>query len=177
MMKISVLCVTLLGLLTPVHAEVVAVFDNPTYVNSSGGAGAASDSIQALLTSLGDTVAPFTGISAADFISAGSGANLILFPDLLNFGALVGALSAPAKAALANYVSSGGGLIAVGSSAHTLLNAIFYPTCAFVSVFCLASSGTSGPSFQDTAVTAGTPFAADPSTLSSPPQPGTGLNP
>jgi hypothetical protein len=162
----------------PAQASVIAVFDNRTYVDTSGGPPVpSSDALQALLTSQGNTVHPFTGLTAADFTTALSGANLIVFPNLLNFGALASDLSASAKATLAGYVSNGGGLISVGDSAARLLNAIFYPTCDFVTVFCLATSGSAGPSFLDSAVAAGTPFAMAPVELTTPPQAGNGLNP
>ena len=166
------------ALSSPVQATVIAVFDNPTYVDTSGGPPVpSSDALQALLTSQGNTVHTFAGLTAADFTTALSGANLILFPNLLNFGVLASDLSASAKTTLADYVSGGGGLIAIGDSASRLLNAIFYPTCDFVTVFCLASSGSTGPSFLDSGVAAGTPFAAAPAELTNPPQAGNGINP
>jgi len=164
------------GSLARIDAAAIAVFDNSSYVNSSGGASAASDSIQALLTLLGHTVTPFTGTSAGDFAAAASTSDLILFPDLLNAGQLALDLTPAAKAALSNYVNSGGGLIAVGENAHRLLNVVFYPGCNFVTVHCFASSGTGSPSYLQPSGAAGTPFASGPATLSSPPQPTTALN-
>ena len=162
----------------PVQAAVIAVFDNSTYVDTSGGPPVpSSDALQALLSSQGNTVHTFTGFTAADFATATSVADLILFPNLLNFGVLASDLSASAKTTLAGYVAGGGGLIAIGDSASRLLNAIFYPTCDFVTVFCFASSGGSGPSFLDSAVAAGTPFDGAPAVLTSPPQAGNGINP
>jgi len=179
MRKIVLSCLLVAVFSLPVQASVIAVFDNPTYVDTSGSTPPAhgSDAVQALLASLGHTVHTFTGFTAADFTAAAAGADLILFPDLLNFGVLASDLSASAKTTLRDYVTGGGGLITIGGSASRLLNAIFYPTCDFVTVFCFASSGGSGPSFLDSAVAAGTPFATAPAVLTSPPEAGNGLNP
>jgi hypothetical protein len=177
-MRIALLWSLLIAVsVAPVQASTIAVFDNPTYVDTTGGPPVpGSDAVQALLISLGHTVLPFTGFAAADF-SAAAGADLILFPHLLSFGVLATDLSAAAKTTLADYVAGGGGIITIGDSGSRLLNAIFYPTCDFVTVFCFATSGGSGPSFLDPAVAAGTPFAAAPAILGSPPEAGNGLNP
>ena len=168
---------TLLLCIAPLKSATVAVFDNSTYVNTSGGATASSDAIQAVLTSLGHSVVTFTGITATDFDTARGMAGLILFPDLLNSGQLRLDLTPSAKAALSNYVNAGGGIIAVGNSAHLLLNTLFYPTCNFVTVQCFASSGTGGPSFRQAGGVAGTPFASAPAQLDNPPAVGVALNP
>src|SRR6185436_10825404 len=107
--------------------------------------------------------------------AAAAGADLLLFPDLLNFGALAFDLDAAAKSALASYVAGGGGLITASGAGHRLLNAVLYPTCDFVSVFCFASSGSGGGSVRDNAVAAGTPYAAGPAVLD--PGQTEGLNP
>jgi hypothetical protein len=178
-MRIMILsCLFVAVSLAPVQAMVIAVFDNPTYVDTAGGPPVpGSDAVQALLGSLGHMVHPFTGTTAADFTTAASAADLILFPHLLNFGALASDLSTSARTALADYVANGGGLISIGDFASRLLNAVFYPTCDFVTVFCFASSGGAGPSFLDSAVAAGTPFATAPAVLGSPPDAGNGVNP
>src|SRR5215831_11676890 len=178
MRKIVLGCLLVAVFSLPVNASVIAVFDNATYVDTSGGPPVpSSDAVQALLASQGNTVHPFNGFTAGDFAAAAAGANAILFPDLLNFGVVASDLSPSAKAFLASYVAGGGGIITLGGSASRLLNAIFYPACDFVTVFCFASSGGSGPSFLDSAVAAGTPFATAPAILMSPPQAGNGVNP
>ena len=160
----------------PAHATSVIVFDNPAYVDT-GSSGASSDDLQALLGSLGYSVSTFTGITASDIAAAGNSANLILFPGLLNFGALASDLSPAADAALASYVAAGGGLIVTGGSGERLLNVALYPACDFTTVFCFASTGTSGPSFLDSTVAAGTSFSSAPATLTVPPQPDGAINP
>jgi hypothetical protein len=176
-MKTAIVCALVCaGSLAPLDAAAIAVFDNPAYVNSSGGPNAASDSIQALLTLLGHTVTPFTGTSAAAFGAAASTSDLILFPDTLNAGQLAIDLAPAAKTALANYVNAGGGVIAVGDNAHRLLNVVFYPGCNFTTINCFASSGTGGPSFLQAGAAASTTFATGPAVLTSPPQPTTALN-
>ncbi|MEW5011302.1 MAG: hypothetical protein AB1Y22_07020, partial [Cycloclasticus sp.] len=47
----------------------VAVFDNGSYVDTSGGSGAESDNIQATLAEQGHNVTTFTGIEASDFLA------------------------------------------------------------------------------------------------------------
>jgi len=174
-MRTMILCCLLVtGSLVPVQAAVIAVFDNSAYVDTSGGPPApGSDAVQALLDSLGHTVQPFTGITAADFTAATGAADLILFPHLLSFGALLtDDLTSSAKTALADYVEAGGGLITIGDGASRLLNVVFYPPGC-----CFASTGGAGPSFLDSAVAAGTPFATAPGELTSPPEAGNGFNP
>jgi hypothetical protein len=102
----------------------VAVFDDPFYVDTSGGSGAESDSLQASLRSLGYGVSTFTDIETA------TAANVVLvFPELeANY--LPGALSQATRAALAEFVDTGGSIIlhgvpqAPGWSAD-LLNGVF----------------------------------------------------
>ena len=159
----------------PVEATTIAVFDNATYVDTTGSSPVpASDAVQGILTGFGHTVLTFSGITAADFTAAAS-ADIILFPHLLNFGVLASDLSPAAKTALANYVAGGGGIITIGDSGSRVLNAVFYPTCDFVTVFCFATSGGSGSSFLDSSVAAGTDFAAGPAELTT--EAGNGLNP
>lgn len=155
-------------------ATAVAVFDNSTYVDA-GSPSSSADAVKTLLGNLGYSVSPFSGFAASDFTAAGGSANLLLFPDLKNDFQNV--LDGPAKAAIANYVANGGGLIAIGNYAHELLDRIFYPTCDFVTVFCFASSGVNTVSYLDNAVAAGTLFATAPATLSSTPVQATGVNP
>jgi hypothetical protein len=153
-----------LGAASSAHAVAIAVFDNPIYIDT-GGSGTSSGALQALLLGQGYAVSTFTGTSAADFNAAAGAADLLLFPDMLNFGALASDLDTTAKSALAAYVAGGGGLITAGGFGHRLLNAIFYPTCDFVSVFCFASSGSISGSERDDAVAGGTPYAAGPAAL------------
>ena len=165
MRTIVLSCLLLAASALPAHASVIAVFDNSTYVDTTGVSPVpSSDALQALLSSQSNTVHTFTGLTDGDFTTALNGADLILFPQLLNFGVLATDLSASAKTVLADYVAGGGGLIAIGDSATRLLNAIFYPTCDFATVKCFASTGGGGDSFQ-TGEATGTPFAADPGTL------------
>src|SRR5580765_979138 len=130
MRKIMLGCLLIAAYSMPVQAAVIAVFDNPAYVDTTAGPLGSpvpsSDALQALLASQGDIVHTFTGLTAADFAAAVSGADLILFPQLLNFGALANDLSTSAKTTLANYVTGGGGMITIGDSAARLLNVIFY---------------------------------------------------
>ena len=154
----------------PGSAAVVAVFNDPGYVDVSH----ESASIQTSLIGLGHTVSTFTGIDAASFNAAAASANLILFPHLEpNLGTSLGdALGPAAIAALRDYVNQGGAVVAVGGDAHRLLNTLFYgPTPNF-----LASSGLFGGGSFRQAAAAGTPYAAAPATLAALPGVDTGLN-
>jgi hypothetical protein len=154
----------------------IALYNDATWVDS-GTSTASADSLSALLSSLGHTTVAFSGVSGSGFATALGGADLVVFPEMLSFGALAESLEPGAIAALNGFVSGGGGLIATGGSANRLLNKVFYPGCDFTAVFCLASSGTGGASFLDSAVAAGTAYAAAPATLASPPTLGDAINP
>ena len=51
----------------------IAVFDNPTFVDTNNMGSSESDEVQASLTFLGHSVTPFTGITAASFSAALTG--------------------------------------------------------------------------------------------------------
>jgi len=158
-----------IALTTASWAANVAVFNDPGFVDTANEAA----SIQASLVGLGHTVTPFTGITATSFTTALVGANLMLFPHLEpNLGTtLADALDAAAIAALKTYVTSGGGVIAVGGDAHSLLSTLFYEPADT-----LASSGLfpGGSFIQPDA--AGSPFASAPAQLAALPGVDTGLN-
>jgi hypothetical protein len=122
--------VVFLGLVCPATAAVVSVFDDPIYVDTSGGPFAESDNVQASLSFLGHAVNPFVGITASDFATAIDASDALLFPELEK--RLLGPdLSASAKSTLTDYVASGGSLIinggsfGVGPSATEFLNTVF----------------------------------------------------
>ena len=54
------------------HAESVAVFDNPNFVDTGGTASDESDTVQATLISLGHTVNTITGFTASAWAAAGT---------------------------------------------------------------------------------------------------------
>jgi hypothetical protein len=70
-------------LVTPAlaSATTVAVFDDPTYVDTAGGSGAESDNIQASITAKGYAVRAFAGITANSFSSALAGAKVLVIPE------------------------------------------------------------------------------------------------
>jgi hypothetical protein len=158
--------VLLLGLVftgpAAVAGPTVAVFDNPTYVDTAA-------SLEATLSSQGISFHTFSGITAADFTNAARTANLILFPNLTNSAKLATDLTPAAVAALRADVAGGTGLIATGGSAHVLLNRALGWT--------LTSTVSGGPSFLDHSAAAGTAFANLPSQLTVTPEPGTSVNP
>ena len=132
----------------------VAVFDDPVYVDTSGGTGAESDNVQATLASLGFTVNTFTGTTGTDWSTGLAGANVVLVPELEN-GNLASALDAAAITALQNYVSNGGGLLVHGSGGFSalLLNTVFG--------YSLSGSAAANTPFGQTGATTGTEFADD----------------
>ncbi len=144
---------------------VVSVFDNDAYVDTEGGTFTTeSNTVQASLSSLGYTVSTFTGITAADWTTAGDGGNCILIPELEN-GDLAIALSAPAKSAIASFVSSGGGLIVHGSEytsgsprMGSLLNTVF-------GFSLVETSETTSSTSVLTGAAAGTAFAGGPTPI------------
>ena len=138
----------------------VAVFDNGSYVDTSGGTGAESDNLQASLTSLGHTVSTFTATGASGINTALSGKDVVSIPEQEK-GDLVGALDASAKAAYRNIVSGGGGLIIHGydsSRADDFLNGVFG--------FSLSESrDSSGNTYTRTSAAVGTQFSDDPPSI------------
>jgi hypothetical protein len=140
------------------RGETVAVFDNSSFVDTSGGLSSESDTVQASLIQLGYTVVTFTGITAADWTAAGQSADLILIPELEN-GDLNIALTSTARTAISTYVRNGGGFVVMSAQSTrstALLNAVFGFSLSL-------SSGVS--TTLDTAAAAGTPFAGGPSSL------------
>ncbi|HYN78213.1 MAG TPA: hypothetical protein VES73_10525 [Lamprocystis sp. (in: g-proteobacteria)] len=152
------------------RAARIALYDDPAWV-SSGTPLASADSIIALLQGFGHTVSTFSGLTAARVSAGLAGADLVLIPEMFNYGQLVGELEPGALLALSAFVSAGGGLIGAGDYAHRLLNAVFYPACDFMMVYCFAGSGTLGASLLDATVAVGTPYAGAPADLGVPPQP------
>ncbi|MEX0778069.1 MAG: Ig-like domain-containing protein [Phycisphaeraceae bacterium] len=138
----------------------VAVFDDALYVDSAGDYSSESDTVQATLASLGFTVSTFTGINAADFTSALSTADVLLVPELEKRD-LAADLSAQAKAVIASFVASGGGLIVnsqLNGWSTNLLNSLLG-----TSLFISSSSASTR-----TAAAAGTEYQDDPATLDAP---------
>ncbi|NES74546.1 MULTISPECIES: PEP-CTERM sorting domain-containing protein [unclassified Okeania] len=145
------------------QAITISVFDNSSFVDTTGGFRSESDTIQATLTSLGYTVTTFTGITEADFTAAGA-ADVILIPELER-GNLASVLSTSAKTAISDYVSSGGGFVTMETGdfrSNNLVNDIFgYSlTGSFV--------GLSPTSTKNSTAASGTAFAEDPDFLPSP---------
>ena len=94
---------------------VVAVYDDPAFVDSAGFFDSESDNIQAALGSLGHTVATFAGTTAGDFAAGLAGADVALFPEFEN-GDLPAAFGPGAADEIAAFVSAGGGLVIHGTN-------------------------------------------------------------
>lgn len=138
----------------------VSVFDDPSYVDTFGGSGSESDTIQASLTSLGHTVLTFVGTGDAAWMGAFDGADVVLVPELEN-GSLAGALPASTIAAISGDVAAGQRLVVIGSAFSVggqrmgdFLNTVFG--------FSLSESGLSTVTSSTlTAAAAGTEFAGE----------------
>jgi hypothetical protein len=112
------------AVLTVSEITTVAVFDDPLYVDTAGGSGSESDTLQESLRFLGYGVTTFTNIETA------AAANLVLvFPEL-EVGYLPANLDETTRSTLAEFVETGGSMIlhgvpeSAGWSAD-LLNDIF----------------------------------------------------
>lgn len=136
-------------------ASDVLVFDNPSYVDTSGGSSAESDTVQASLDSLGHKVSTFTATDASGINAALAGQDVLLIPEQER-GNLIFALDTAARTEIQNFVSSGGGLIIHNSNfTDDFLNGVFG--------FSTFRNGTG--TISKTAATVGTEFADDPSSL------------
>lgn len=138
------------------HAAPVIVFDNPTIVNSSGGLGSESDTIQASLAAAGHTVTTFTSLTAAGISAALAGQGVLVIPEQ-ELGDLGNTLDAAGRDAIKSFVQAGGGLI-ISADYRDTLNEIF--GFSLVSAF--------GGISNITGAAAGTAFAGGPASLPSP---------
>ncbi|MFC1498716.1 M36 family metallopeptidase, partial [Verrucomicrobiota bacterium] len=90
----------------------VALFYDGAYVDTNLAAGEAA-SLKLALEDHGSTVNTFTGITAAVFTTALTGADILVVPELEN-GDLAAALDPAAVSVISNFVSAGKGLIIIG---------------------------------------------------------------
>ncbi len=146
------------------QAARIALYDDPAWI-AAGTPTASADALAALLINEGHSLSRFSGLSGANVSAGLSGADLVLFPEMLTYGNLAANLDHEAVVALGDFVSDGGGLIAVGDYAYRLLNTIFHPACDFISVYCFAGSGSMGDNALEANVALGTPYAGAPATL------------
>ncbi|MBC8095476.1 MAG: hypothetical protein H7Y43_06670, partial [Akkermansiaceae bacterium] len=134
----------------------VAVFDDPAFVNTSGGATAESDSLQASLNSLTFPVAAFT-----NFLTALENSPVISIP-ALNVSNLAATLDGAALTAIRDFLTRGGSLIVHGSvsnnNAAALINSVLAPLGAAVT----ETSVLLGANFSRTAAADGTTFTNAP---------------
>ncbi|MBN2389983.1 MAG: beta-propeller fold lactonase family protein [Anaerolineae bacterium] len=135
---------------------VVAVFDDPSYVDTENTTSSESDNVQAGLAAMGHTVLPFTGIDETAWSTALAGADILVIPELENDSGLGIDLSLAARAVISDFVNSGGGLIEFDDGS-SFLNPVFG--------FSLSHSGGNPSSI--TAAAVGTAFQGGPATLPS----------
>lgn len=135
---------------------IVAVFDDPNYVDTNNSTSSESDNVQAGLANMGHIVVPFTGIQAADWSAALSGANVLVIPELENNEGLGYDLSADAINVIRDFVNKGGGLIQ------------FYQGPEFMNpVFGFSLGNEGGNDSSITAAALGTAFEGGPANLPS----------
>jgi len=133
----------------------VAVFDNASYVDTSDGYWAESDTVQASLASFGHPVSTFTGTSAVDINAALAGNTVLLIPEAEN-GNLLSAFDAAARAAISGFVASGGGMV-IHYADDAFLNAVFG--------FSVSTTSEYYTTYLDAVAAAGTPFESGPGSL------------
>ncbi|MFN2285051.1 MAG: beta-propeller fold lactonase family protein, partial [Anaerolineae bacterium] len=135
---------------------VVAVFDDPSYVDTGGSTSSESDNVQAGLAAMGYTVLPFTGIDEAAWSTALAGANVLVIPELEVNSNLGNDLSPAARAVIVGFVNGGGGLIE------------FYQGVDFLNpVFEFSLNHSGGGDSSITAAAVGTAFEGGPASLTS----------
>jgi hypothetical protein len=143
-----------------VQAATVAVYDDPTFVDTSDDTGAEADNVQASLVSFGHTVKRFDGTSSDAFSRGLAGARLLVIPDLENAD-LSAVLDQNAIHTIRSYVSTGGGLIIFEADDtgrdEGFLNTVFG--------YDLSSGTNLGGPAALTSNAAGTAFAGGPATL------------
>jgi Ca2+-binding RTX toxin-like protein len=102
----------------------IAVFDNASFVDTSGGLFAESDLVQAFLNSRGHAVTTFTATDAAGVSAALTGQDIVVFPE---FELATFVPDAAASAVLASFVIGGGGLFVHGFTGNQslFLNTVF----------------------------------------------------
>jgi len=81
----------------------VAVFDNPTHVDTEDLPSSESDTVQAAITALGHSVSTFTDASDSGFTAALAGKDVLVIPEI-EFAQLV--LSPAAAAVVTNFVAA-----------------------------------------------------------------------
>ena len=141
-----------------------ALFIDPSFVEySPGNSGAEASNMESSLVSLGYAVATFAGTTSSAFSTAVMGKAALIIPET-EIGDLNLALSAAAKTAIADFVSTGGVLILVNDGFYMagLLNAIF-GLGVLDGTFCY--SGFEVMAMSATA-SAGTPFVYGPASVS-----------
>ena len=138
---------------TQISGANIAVLDNSGIVDTSGGSGSESDTIQASLVQAGHIVSPFTGLDAASIQAALSSADVLVIPEQES-GDLGNTLSAASSAAIRDFIADGGTLV-VSYDYRNSLNEIFGFSLS------LSSGGTS--SLTSDAV--GTTFEDGPATI------------
>jgi hypothetical protein len=132
-------------------SSATGIFDDPAYVNTSGGPTAGSDNVQAAVQSLGFLTHTFTNLVTALPYQR------VVIPSQ-QVQALAPGLTTTSRATLSNFVAQGGTLIVLGSGG--------LPSSFLNPIFGLAVQETNNGSVHGrTAEANGTEFADDPETI------------
>jgi hypothetical protein len=163
MRRVLAVALALIGLavtVVPAGAANVALFFNPSFVDTATDGSGEAYNVQQGLIAQGHTVTTFTGTSAAALSAALVGKSVLVIPELQN-GNLSPVLDKNASLTLALFVDNGGTLVmfdpGVGDPLAVLNQS--FPQ------FKLTSDGGAVGTISKTAAAAGTPFASGPATL------------
>jgi hypothetical protein len=137
------------------EAASISLFMNGSFVDT----GTEGTNLQTALVNIGNAVSTFTGITAADWASAGAGGKVIVLPEMED-GDLFAALDAAAIAALQAYVSGGGLLV----QANAFPGNINLPNGLFGTSL-VQTGNISATTSLNAGAAAGTNFAGGPATL------------
>jgi hypothetical protein len=163
MRRLLVLGLALTGLVVaavPARAANVALFFNPTYVDTATDSTGEAYNLQQGLIAQGHTVTTFTGITADAIRAAVAGRTILVIPELQNNN-LSPDLAPDAARAIGIFVANGGTLMVFDPGVGDPLAVI---NKAFPS-FDLASAGSVVGTINKTAAATGTPFESGPATL------------
>jgi hypothetical protein len=149
---------TAFGMIGNANAASVALFADTAYVDyTPPSTSSEAYNMQVALTSFGNTVSTFTGLSAAAWTAALAGKQVLVIPEQERGSIAATPLPAATITAIQNFVNGGGTLIVADDYSNTFfLNAVFG--------YSIVRDGTGAVSTKTAAAT-GTVFAGGPATL------------
>lgn len=163
MLRLIPVVIALLGLAVPAlpaQAGNVAIFFDPTYVDTATDGTGEAYNLQQAFIAQGHTVTTFTGLTVADLNATLAGKDVLVIPELQNNN-LSPALSNEAALTIGLFVNNGGTLLVFDPGVGDPLAVL---NKAFPS-FQLTSAGPAVGTISKTPGAADTPFASGPATL------------